>query len=256
MLQNPENTTSINLILTNNQRSFQNSCVIETGLSDFCRIVVTVMKTCFVKARVINHGDYKSFKNKLFPEELLFQLSNFTSEENVDGLEEFIEICLKILNHHAPYVCMGQSFAMHRARFCNKHLRNKTDGNKRKHTKQRNCCLLILRKSRREYYSSLDVKNITDNKTFWKTKPFLSDKVASTQKITLIDKDKIVKNGDDTARVLNTFFSNIVSDLKITDYNNCYPLAETCFKSDSKIQKSPEHSHYRKNRQKELPIFF
>ena len=110
--------------------------------------------------------------------------------------------------------------------------------------------------SRREYYSSLDVKNITDNKTFWKTKPFLSDKVASTQKITLIDKDKIVKNGDDTARVLNTFFSNIVSDLKITDYNNCHPLAETCFKSDSKIQKSPEHSHDRKNRQKELPIFF
>ena len=37
-------------------------------------------------------------------------------------------------------------------------------------------------------------------------KPFVSDKVTSTQKITLIDNDKIVKNDDDTARVLNTFF--------------------------------------------------
>ena len=70
---------------------------------------------------------------------------------------------------------------MHRTRLCKKYLRNKTDENKRKYTKQQNYC-------------SLDVKNITDNKTFWKTvKPFLSDKVTSTQKITLIDNDKVVK---------------------------------------------------------------
>ena len=57
-------------------------------------------------------------------------------------------------------------------------------------------------------------------------KPFLSDKLTSTQKITLIDNNKIVKSDDDTARVLNTFFSNIVSDFKIPDYNNCDQLAE------------------------------
>ena len=51
-------------------------------------------------------------------------------------------------------------------------------------------------------------------------KPFLSDKVTCNQ-ITLIDNDKIVKNDDDTSKVLNTFFSNIVSG--------------TRFKSDSKI---------------------
>ena len=57
----------------------------------------------------------------------------------------------------------------------------------------------------------------------WKTlKTFLSDKAPSTQNITLIDNDKIVKNDGDTAGVLNTFFS----DLKIPDYNNCHPLAE------------------------------
>ena len=83
-------------------------------------------------------------------------------------------------------------------------------------------------KSKREYFSDLDVKITTDNKTFWKTaKPFLSDKVTtSSQKITLIENNKIVKNDNDTARVLNTFFSNIVCDLKIPDYNNCDSLAE------------------------------
>ena len=49
--KNPENSSSIDLILTNNPLSFQNSCVIETGLSDFHRMVVTVMKTSFERLK-------------------------------------------------------------------------------------------------------------------------------------------------------------------------------------------------------------
>ena len=94
--KNPENPCSIDLILTNNPRSFQNSCVIETGLSGFHRMVVTVIKTLFerLKTRVINYRD------KLFRAGLLFELSNSFLEENEDCLEEFIEICQKTLNHH------------------------------------------------------------------------------------------------------------------------------------------------------------
>ena len=77
---------------------------------------------------------------------------------------------------------------MHRTRFRNKYLRNKTVENKRKYTKQRNYCVSLLRKSKREYDINLDVKNITDNKTFWRTvKPFLSDKATSTQKTSLAE---------------------------------------------------------------------
>ena len=116
---------------------------------------------------------------------------------------------------------------IHTTRFRNKYLRNKTDENKKMYTKQRTCSASLLIRSKREYYSSLDLKNITDNKTFWKTlKPFLLDQLTSTQKITLIYNDKIVKNNDYTASVLNTFFSNIVKSLNIPDYNNCDPLAE------------------------------
>ena len=73
--KNSENPSSIDLILTNNPRSFKNSCVIETGLSDFYRMVVTVMKTSFdrLKSRIITYRDYKSFKNKIFREELLYE---------------------------------------------------------------------------------------------------------------------------------------------------------------------------------------
>ena len=102
--KNPENPSSIDLIVTNNPRSFQNSGVIETVLSDFHSMVVTIMKTFFerLKPRVINYRDYKSFENKLFREKLLFELSNSTLEENADDSEEFIEIRQKTLNRHAP----------------------------------------------------------------------------------------------------------------------------------------------------------
>ena len=69
-------------------------------------------------------------------------------------------------------------------------------------------------------------KKMSHNKKFWKTiKPFLSDKITSTQKITLIEKEEIIMGDDNTAEVLNTFFSNIVSNLKIEGYSNCDPLA-------------------------------
>ena len=41
----------IDLILTNSPYSFQNSCVMETGLSDFHKMIVSVMKTYFQKLK-------------------------------------------------------------------------------------------------------------------------------------------------------------------------------------------------------------
>ena len=40
--KNPDKPTCIDLILTNCPGSFQNSCVIETGLSDFQKMIVMV----------------------------------------------------------------------------------------------------------------------------------------------------------------------------------------------------------------------
>ena len=43
-LKNPENAYYINLMLTNPLDNFQNSCAIETGLSDFHKITATTLK--------------------------------------------------------------------------------------------------------------------------------------------------------------------------------------------------------------------
>ena len=63
-------------------------------------------------------------------------------------------------NHTKIYT--GQPFAIYT------YLRNKTD-EKKKSIQNKENCVSLLRKSKREYYCCLDVKNITVNKSFWKT---------------------------------------------------------------------------------------
>ena len=48
-LKNPDNPSCIDLMLTNTPQSFKSSCVIETGLSDFHRMTVAVMKITYRK---------------------------------------------------------------------------------------------------------------------------------------------------------------------------------------------------------------
>ena len=61
--KNPENASCIDIILTNNHNSFQSSGVIETGLSDFHKIPVPVIKTTFEKLEpnIIHYRDYRTF---------------------------------------------------------------------------------------------------------------------------------------------------------------------------------------------------
>ena len=51
--------------------------------------------------------------------------------------------------------------------------------------------------------------------------PFLSDKVLSTEKITFIEKYKIINNDNEIANVMNAFFSNIVINLNVPEYHGC-----------------------------------
>ena len=61
--KNPDNPTCIDLILTNVPRTFQSTCVIETGLSDFHLMTLTIMRKTFKRQmpRIINYRSFKRF---------------------------------------------------------------------------------------------------------------------------------------------------------------------------------------------------
>ena len=78
---------------------------------------------------------------------------------------------------------------MNRSQLENKYLRNSSNLNRTKYKKQKNFCSRLYKKGRKKFYSKLDIKNLTDNKQFWKTmKPFLSEKSNNASEISLVHK--------------------------------------------------------------------
>ena len=89
------------------------------------------------------------------------------------------------------------------------------------YNKQRNFCVSLLRKTKKDYCGNLNQKDVIDNKRFWKTpKPLSSDKVKSSEKITLVYENKIITSDNENAKILNSFFSNVVKHLKIQEFKD------------------------------------
>ena len=89
----PTNPSWVDLILTNRPRS---SCTFETGLSDFHKMTLTVLKSSFAKQkpRILNSHNYKLFKNTLFRDQVLNKLVNSNLQINDKGLKHFKETLL------------------------------------------------------------------------------------------------------------------------------------------------------------------
>ena len=100
--KNPANPSCIDLILTNRQKQFHNTTVVETGLSDFHKMTVTILKTYFKKApsKVVSYRDYKNFSQLYFRRELHQCLMKYDMYELSN--DDFIRIFMDIFDRHAP----------------------------------------------------------------------------------------------------------------------------------------------------------
>ena len=88
-------------------------------------------------------------------------------------------------------------------------------------------CVTLLRKCKGEYFNNLNEKNVCDNKKFWKVdKPLLSSKIISNGKITIVEGDKIRRIDKETVKVLNEFFSKVVTRLNIPQFNQIKRTSE------------------------------
>ena len=85
-------------------------------------------------------------------------------------------------------------------------MRERTNESKIAYNKQRNTCVSLLRKTKRDYFANLDTKIMKDNKKFWKTvNPLFSEKSYSKESISVINKDGLVTKNEDLAKTLNIF---------------------------------------------------
>ena len=66
------------------------------------------------------------------------------------------------------------------------------------------------------FYNNLNVKKITDNKTFWKTvKPSFTKKTLVDEKIVLTENDTTFSEENKIAEIFRSYFDGIVDGLKI-----------------------------------------
>ena len=66
--KNPDNPSCIDLFLTNHPQNFQNTLTIETGISDFYKMFIAVIKVFYKtqKPKIIQCRSYQNFDNQVF----------------------------------------------------------------------------------------------------------------------------------------------------------------------------------------------
>ena len=223
--KNVNNPSCIDLFITNQSRSFQNTKTIASGLSDFHKLVLTVFKTKFEKQKpkTVNYRSYRNFNENQFKNHLRASAHLCTS------YEQFEKIFLEILEIHAPlkqkvlranevpYMTRALRKAMmRRSQLESKYLKTKTELDKTNFKKQKNFVSRFYKKERAKYFKNLDLKIFLENKTFWKNvKPFFSEKGSIRHKISLVDKNEIISDSAKIAEHFKNFFENAVKNLDL-----------------------------------------
>ena len=141
----------------------------------------------------------------MFREELNNELLN-VDLKNAES-SEFTETFMSLLDKHAlkkqKYIRANNANFMKkslrkaiilRSKLRNRFLKETTDESKSLYNKQRNICVSLLRKTKRNYYAQLDNKIVTDNRKFWKAvSPLFSEKTFRKESIILKEHGKTKK---------------------------------------------------------------
>ena len=174
--KNPDNPSCIDLFLTNRPKCFQSTVTMETGISDFQKMLDTVLKICYKKEKpkIIHYRNYKTLNANLFKEELNNELLNI--DINNAELLEFTSTVLSVLDKHArikrKYIRANNSAfmakklraaIMTRSKLRQKLLIERTNDSKHLYNRQRKLCVSLLRKTKRDYFNQLNNKVISDN---------------------------------------------------------------------------------------------
>ena len=99
--KNIENPSCIYLFITNSHKSFQNTTVLSSGLSDCHKMIVTVMKSTFPRnePKIVYYRDHKSSIERKFRNDLKNELQRKVPKD----YHTFHDLFIKVLYKHFPY---------------------------------------------------------------------------------------------------------------------------------------------------------
>ena len=103
---------------------------------------------------------------------------------------------------------------MIRSKLSNKFLKDKNEQSRNDYRKQCNLCVALVRRTKQQYFSSLDLSLIADNEKFWKTvKPLFSGEISYKDIISLTEDGKTITEDLPIAEKFNNHFTNVIRSL-------------------------------------------
>ena len=154
--------SQIDHILTNHKKSFMKSSTMETGISDFHKMIFTIIKYTFTKgkAKTLYYRNLKNINQSDFNSRLKQNINE--NDLNFDSLCSAIKESLnffaplkkkKVRHNNNKFMTKHLRKAiMNRSRLRNKYNKNRTNENWSNYARQRNLCVKILKKSKKHYF--------------------------------------------------------------------------------------------------------
>ena len=157
--------------------------------------------------KVVTYRDYKSIDKEKFSKDIHECVNNAPDCSSFHREFQFYFEChaplkKKILRANRKDFIdkIIRKEIMYRSQLKNKFNRNSTHQNKLNYRKQRKKFFNLVRQARRNFFTNLDIRQLQDNKRFWKTvKPLLSRKSKSSDKIILTEHDFIITDNEEIA---------------------------------------------------------
>ena len=152
--------------------TFQNITTVFTGLSDFHKLILTVLKTSITesKPQKITYRDYKNFDSVRFNDELKYALV----KEKITSWTKFDEMLIRILNQHASPKSklllanhasdISKSLRkaiMKRSYLENLYFKRRTGHSLRNYKKQKSFCSRLYKKQKKNFFNKLNTSFVS-----------------------------------------------------------------------------------------------
>ena len=220
--------SSLDVLLTNHNRCFQHTCVIETGISDHHKLIGSFLKSKFQKLPPKNvfYRDYKKFDETVFLDELAaINFVNLFELEKQDKYDILTNHVSALIDKHAPLKRIKvrgnnklfltkklRGAIMNRSRLRTKYNKWQSRENYIAYRKAKRECDILTDEAKKQYFRDATANGTITNKDFWKImKPALTNKgIISSDTIILEENGEQISDESKLVDIFNNHYINIV----------------------------------------------
>ena len=158
------------------------------------------------QSKIVTNRGKINFNESCFSEELLSEIEQFVPLNK--NITIFDNVCISFFERYThekqKYIRVNLANVMDTklnhaiklsSRLCTTFLKSRCNKDRETYKQGQNLCVSVLCQNKKDYFESLDIKYVTDNKKFGKTVAQLfSSKSKASNKTTLSENEKLIIN--------------------------------------------------------------